>query len=256
MINSSGTDESLVKGKSKGTCQFFGNLVKMRKMVSMRNLFSILRGADCPFGLMDRIVSAANSMARSLCDAALCASPCDYGYKTDARGCGTCECDNPCDQFKCPSGQRCVVAGGSSAPRPVCKPIFVPPCAHGKHLTNLANDEPINCQLGAKFGCPSGYNCFRSDANDANFCCPEPPPAGNERDSDVGDGFLPSICQLLKDAAAQGLRTNEPGYQLALKNPRCTPQVSALLFSASLILTSFVCKTESGSLKHQAMHSR
>ena len=106
--------------------------------------------------------------------------------------------------------------------------MLVAPCAFGKHLTNLATDEPVHCNASAgKFACPLGYNCVHSLPNDATFCCPLPPNTTTSAvDSSSDDGMLPSICEIFRDAA-QGIRSVEPGYQLAIKNPRCNADVNS-----------------------------
>ncbi|XP_045033793.1 LOW QUALITY PROTEIN: uncharacterized protein LOC116929499 [Daphnia magna] len=177
----------------------------------------------------------ANSVARSSrCSSAVCSSTCDYGFKTDSHGCATCECDNPCEQLTCPEGEQCLMkrdpscsAGLKKCPMtPQCRRIFVPPCAFGKHLNNEATEEPVSCTVGSKFACPSGYHCSFSVPNNASYCCPAAASSGGSKKKIVmaeDDGRLPSICEMMKEVA-DGRKPAEPGYNLVLKNPRCTPQ--------------------------------
>ena len=46
---------------------------------------------------------------RSDCDTQLCTQVCEYGYILDSEGCSTCDCDNPCNGYKCPSNAQCHV---------------------------------------------------------------------------------------------------------------------------------------------------
>lgn len=114
---------------------------------------------------------------------------------------------------------------------PQCRPTFVPPCAFGRHLSNEATDEAVSCTVGSKFTCPSGFHCTFSLPNNASFCCPAPPatpaaPPGSIKQIPAEeDGRLPSICEMMKEIA-DGRKPAEPGYNLILKNPRCTPQVN------------------------------
>lgn len=67
--------------------------------------------------------------ARSLnsCARALCAAVCEYGYKTGADGCPTCECDDPCAGFPCPKDEECIrvkeaqCVGDLCSGYPICK---------------------------------------------------------------------------------------------------------------------------------------
>ncbi len=174
-------------------------------------------------------------MARSssTCESSICGATCDYGFRTDAHGCTICECDDPCDQMTCPSGQECVMKPESSCSsnsaksgcvkHPECRRIFVPPCAFGEHLSNDATGEPISCQVNTKLACPNGYHCSFSIPNNASYCCPAPAPKTTARIPEE-DGRLPSICEMMKEVA-DGKREPEPGYKPIHKNPRCTDQV-------------------------------
>lgn len=173
-------------------------------------------------------------MARSFgCVSAVCPSSCDYGFKTDNQGCATCQCDNPCEQLACPSGEECVMKRDPTCPAgsktclksPQCQRIFVPPCAFGRHLSNEATDEPVSCTVGSKFACPSGFHCTFSTPNNSSYCCPEASASVNSKKViPEEDGRLPSICEMMKDIA-EGRKPAEPGYNLILRNPRCTAQV-------------------------------
>ena len=85
------------------------------------------------------IRSGARSMdGNNQCDQNICASICQYGFKTDHNGCNTCECELPCEGFICPVGSRCVVAkdpkctsgSGLCLSEPICQPdlIYSNPC--------------------------------------------------------------------------------------------------------------------------------
>lgn len=160
-----------------------------------------------------------NAVGRSGCDSTLCSSTCDYGFRTDARGCSTCECDNPCEHMSCPDGQKCVAGAGSA---PTCKAIFVAPCAFGRHLTQASAEDAVHCNVDDPSSCPTGYRCAFSAPNSATFCCPQPEPAANNVTADTkeDDGRLPSICEVMRS------QTKRPGYSLAIKNPTCTADVS------------------------------
>lgn len=175
-------------------------------------------------------------MARSsrCSNSPVCGLTCDYGFKSDSQGCATCECDNPCEQLVCPEGEQCLMKRDASCPAgvkrcpmsPQCRRIFVPPCAFGRHLSNEATEEPVSCTVGSKFACPSGYHCSFSVPNNASYCCPAAASSvsGSKQVLPEEDGRLPSICEMMKEIA-DGRKPAEPGYNLILKNPRCTAQV-------------------------------
>lgn len=64
----------------------------------------------------------ARTGARSLttCSRALCAGICEYGYKTGADGCPTCECDDPCAGYPCKDGEECVRVKDSECTGELC----------------------------------------------------------------------------------------------------------------------------------------
>jgi len=173
--------------------------------------------------------AAQNAMSRSLCDSTVCASTCDYGFRTDELGCGTCECDDPCNQMSCGDGEECVMTTEESCQEascilhPQCRKIFIPPCAFGQHLTNAVTESAVTCEVDTKFGCPSGYHCVDSIPNSASYCCPDMVKANVSAELDADEGRLPSICEIMKDIA-EGRRNSEPGHSLTIKKPRCTQQ--------------------------------
>ena len=190
-------------------------------------------------GSAEEVFCDAPMTARSLtdgqaCAPSLCGVTCDYGFKADENGCALCACDDPCEQLACPSGEECIMAtepgckSSTCARHPECRRIFVPPCAFGDHLTNEATGEPVGCtasesSVSSKFACPSGYHCTFSLPNNASYCCPAPVKDTQARTPEE-DGRLPSICEMMKQVA-DGKRTPEAGYQVVIKNPRCTHQV-------------------------------
>ncbi|RVE44599.1 hypothetical protein evm_010737 [Chilo suppressalis] len=122
----------------------------------------------------------ARSGARSLttCSRALCAGVCEYGYKTGADGCPTCECDDPCAGFPCPEGEECVrvrdaeCSGELCTGYPVCRPkvSYENPCEVGVPATD-EEGSVIGC--GADPDCPGGHSCTRARRSGIAVCCPE-----------------------------------------------------------------------------------
>lgn len=84
------------------------------------------------------------------------------GFKTDHNGCNTCECEEPCEGFACPTGTSCVVAkdpeclsgSGLCDSEPICKPnvLYSNPCRIGTPLTSNATDEVLFCEEGVWCG--------------------------------------------------------------------------------------------------------
>ncbi|KAJ8713853.1 hypothetical protein PYW08_007473 [Mythimna loreyi] len=134
----------------------------------------------------------ARSGARSLdsCARALCAAVCEYGYKTGADGCPTCECDDPCAGFPCPDGEECIRVreaqcfGDLCTGYPVCRPkvAYENPCEIGTPASD-ADGAPETC--GADADCPDNHLCTRSRRSGTAVCCPEPHYADNSTETDV-----------------------------------------------------------------------
>ncbi|CAH2045911.1 unnamed protein product, partial [Iphiclides podalirius] len=147
-----------------------------------------LRGSMGPAASVEcaERVRAAKPSGRSMggCARALCAGVCEYGYRSGADGCPSCECDDPCAGFPCPPGERCArvkdsdCAGDLCTGYPVCRPqvSYENPCAVGAPATDDSG-RPLSCGGGeggeGEEGCPAGHICLRSRRN-SPVCCPDP----------------------------------------------------------------------------------
>ncbi|KAH9633705.1 hypothetical protein HF086_009039 [Spodoptera exigua] len=136
--------------------------------------------------------------ARSLnsCARALCAAVCEYGYKTGADGCPTCECDDPCAGFPCPEGEECIrvkeaqCAGDLCSGYPICRPkvAYENPCAIGVPVSDASgalevcqadtdcpeshiNFEPCGPEVEAECGLNSTLSCVEGDCDNDLMCC-------------------------------------------------------------------------------------
>ncbi|XP_049878032.1 uncharacterized protein LOC126375196 isoform X2 [Pectinophora gossypiella] len=134
----------------------------------------------------------ARSGARSLssCARALCAGVCEYGYKTGADGCPTCECDDPCAGYPCAEGEECVRVRDADCSSelctgyPVCRPkvSYENPCEVGVPATD---EEGSVVACGAEPDCPAGHVCTRARRSGAALCCPDPRDLDNSTDTDI-----------------------------------------------------------------------
>ncbi|KAL0819872.1 hypothetical protein ABMA28_007892 [Loxostege sticticalis] len=123
----------------------------------------------------------ARSGARSLstCTRALCAGVCEYGYKSGADGCPTCECDDPCAGFPCPDGEECVrvrdeeCSGELCTGYPVCRPkvSYENPCEIGVPATD---DDGSVVGCGTDSDCPGEHFCTKLRRSGSAVCCPDP----------------------------------------------------------------------------------
>ncbi|XP_075983106.1 uncharacterized protein LOC142981232 isoform X2 [Anticarsia gemmatalis] len=134
----------------------------------------------------------ARSGARSLdsCARALCAGVCEYGYKSGADGCPTCECDDPCAGFPCPDGEECVrvkdadCSGELCTGYPICRPkgSYENPCEIGVPATE---DDGTLLSCGAESDCPGGHACTRTRRTGIAVCCPDPHFIDNTTDAEA-----------------------------------------------------------------------
>ncbi|XP_063831607.1 neurogenic locus notch homolog protein 1 [Ostrinia nubilalis] len=123
----------------------------------------------------------ARTGARSLttCTRALCAGVCEYGYKSGADGCPTCECDDPCAGFPCPDGEECVrvrdaeCSGELCTGYPVCRPkvSYDNPCEVGVPATD---DDGSVVGCGTDSDCPGEHFCTKLRRSGNAVCCPDP----------------------------------------------------------------------------------
>ncbi|KOB73074.1 Uncharacterized protein OBRU01_10598 [Operophtera brumata] len=140
----------------------------------------------------------ARTGARSLtsCSRALCAGICEYGYKTGADGCPTCECDDPCAGYPCKEGEECIRVRDSD-----CRPrvSYENPCEAGTPATD-DNGSVVAC--GADSDCPSEHVCTLTRRSSAALCCPD------------------TMCEYLRDFDEK-MEGTVDGMKLALPAPTC-----------------------------------
>ncbi|CAG4931182.1 unnamed protein product [Parnassius apollo] len=125
------------------------------------------------------VMRAARTRPRSLadCPRALCASVCEYGYRSADDGCPSCECDDPCEGFPCPDDHECVRVKDSDCTGdlcngyPVCRPrvSYENPCSVGTPAADEAGGV-LRCELRAD--CPAGHACVHG-RRAAPVCCPD-----------------------------------------------------------------------------------
>ncbi|XP_063231610.1 balbiani ring protein 3-like [Bacillus rossius redtenbacheri] len=223
-------------------------------------------------------VQEARARGRSsstLCDTNLCAQVCEYGFKADASGCPTCECDDPCEGFRCGAGERCVVVKDSSCTDFLCPTVPVCQayrCQAGLPLVDDVTGDTVMCDSELD-DCPGGYTCAKG------LCCPREeireiekpgrcpaltpescvfPKDVCEKDEDcpgdskccssshcgvgcydpVEEPRLPTMCEYLRDFSTK-MEGTRKGMQLALPPPTCHANGS---FEATQCVTTLETK--------------
>lgn len=104
-----------------------------------------------------------------------CSVNCEHGYVTDAQGCKTCQCQDPCDQISCPVGEMCqllkVYCIDEPCPKmPICVPNHDSVCTEGQPLKQ--NGKIVSCgpQRDAD-QCPSTHSCQLDITSRRGVCC-------------------------------------------------------------------------------------
>lgn len=111
----------------------------------------------------------------SSCPMYKCSANCEHGYVTDAQGCKTCQCQDPCDQISCPTGESCqllkVYCIDEPCPKmPICVPQHDSVCTEGLPLKQ--NGKVVSCgpQRDAD-QCPSTHSCQLDITSRRGVCC-------------------------------------------------------------------------------------
>lgn len=108
-----------------------------------------------------------------VCSPFNCNLNCEHGFNVDAMGCKTCQCQNPCDQISCPTGEVCqllkVYCIDEPCPKmPICVPQHDSICAEGHPLQKEEN--VVIC--GPNFEqCPSTHSCQLNVTSRQGVCC-------------------------------------------------------------------------------------
>ncbi|CAL4080089.1 unnamed protein product, partial [Meganyctiphanes norvegica] len=138
----------------------------------------------------DNLALAAMGRSAGCPGEVMCGGTCEYGFKLDANGCATCDCEDPCEELTCPENTTCVMReedscqGDTCSATPMCitndsDEFFVPSpplapsnhCPSGKSpLTELSVVR--GCSSAAP--CPPNYICTPpSTVDGVPACCPE-----------------------------------------------------------------------------------
>ncbi|CAK9822433.1 NID1 [Anthophora retusa] len=169
-------------------------------------------------GPAEKVDCKSISKGRSLpasCVSQQCAQVCQYGFKTDASGCSTCECDNPCEGFPCSIGEECVLHKEDGCPdflcptRPECKPkkAYTSPCVYG---TPLIDDERNAVTCSENDTCPLGYKCTVVPEAGQSVCCM----------TSANSTKTQTMCEYLREFNDRMEGTRED-MSLAIPPPQC-----------------------------------
>ncbi|XP_011504667.1 PREDICTED: thyroglobulin [Ceratosolen solmsi marchali] len=160
-----------------------------------------------------RSLSAINSS----CKFQQCAQVCQYGFKVEASGCSTCECDDPCQGYSCPADEECVLRLENNCSdflcpmKPECrsKQILKNPCIIGSPL----NDSEGNVVICSNnMTCPQNHTCTSAVKANKSICCSIITPFSKP--------FTSELCEYLRDFRER-MEGTRKGMNLAIPAPQC-----------------------------------
>lgn len=138
------------------------------------------------------------------CSLLMCDVLCEYGYRTDEKGCSLCECVDPCESSKCSPDEECVIVKVEPCKDETCEVTatcsrkITPPldgqsagqghwlCTSGKpqlHQVQQASSENATANAAIVVdvvkcadaeSCADGFDCEIPSGHSTGICCQRP----------------------------------------------------------------------------------
>lgn len=114
------------------------------------------------------------------CTKIQCTNQCRFGFRSDSNGCRTCDCFDPCQNYRCPENKRCALTADDCPPGAECRDAPMPYCTDDPTIIDSASSTTLQMIISSSSSssssppCPPAddcvLNCSRGRMRDSSGC--------------------------------------------------------------------------------------